>query len=92
VAKDLGGKRLGTLGRVDVCWHGFAIECKERKRLPALIELSMKQAMRHAEGDVPMVVLHKLNDSHNNDLVIIRYADMRDILRRLTNAQQAHKP
>jgi len=81
IAKDLGGRRVGILGQEDVILHhGLSAECKERQKLPVFIHNCITQAERHANGNPAIVVLHKLGEEHENDLVFIRYRDFKAIL------------
>ena len=57
LAKRLGAKRLGTLGREDLSLGMFSIECKERKRLPVFLTKAYEQAKRNT----PMGRFHCLS-------------------------------
>ncbi len=80
VAQDLKGRRVGILGSEDVLWRGIAIECKERKRLPAFLTRCMAQAESHAEGGTAMVGLHELGQGHERDLVVLRYGEFKKMM------------
>ena len=75
VAQDLGGRRIGLLGREDVLTNKFAIECKEREKLPAFLKKTMAQAKNNCPDDrLPIVCLHELNSNHDHDLVVMEYS------------------
>jgi len=81
IAKDLGGRRVGLLGFEDVLTQKFAIECKERKKLPKFVVNTMEQAENNApEGKIPVVCLHELHAPHEKDLVIMYYEDWRKLI------------
>ena len=84
IAKDLNGERIGILGKEDVVIHHgcFSLEVKERKTLPVFIWKSMAQAQRNAakRGYRPGVVLHELGKEHEQDIVLCRYKDFKEIL------------
>ena len=79
LAKDLGGRRIGLLGQEDVIIDKYRAECKERKKLPMFIKKCMAQAISNCRDAIPIVILHELNSNHNDDLVIMRYADWKEI-------------
>lgn len=63
VAALMGGTRVGPTGRnTEDVEHGlFSVECKHRKKLPALLVSAYAQAKRNAPaGKVPLLVLHEL--------------------------------
>ncbi len=71
IARLLGGKRIGLLGQEDVQHPVWSIECKERKRV--VIEAWMAQAEKYSTIDkTPLLVIHKLGKSHNQDIVCMR--------------------
>jgi hypothetical protein len=82
LAKDLGGRRVGILGQEDVTTDRFSIECKEREAYPAFLEQSMAQAIRNSlSGDkIPVFILHRLNQGHDTDLVMMRYGDWKNLI------------
>lgn len=78
VAKRLGGARVGLTGKAtaDVVAGQVAVECKERKDLPGWLVDAVEQAEHNAgAGMIPVVVLHRLGDRHDNDLVVMRLGD-----------------
>ena len=82
VANDLGGRRVGLLGMEDVVTSIYAIECKERQKLPAFIKNVMAQAKANCPDDkLPLVCLHELNTSHQSDVVMMEYSVFKTISR-----------
>lgn len=80
-AKRLGGHRVGVTGLAtcDVEAGPWAVECKSRKAIPALIRDAMAQAVRNARpGKVPLVLLHQVGDRHAEDIVCLRLKDFED--------------
>lgn len=75
-AKALGGERTGQYGGTDVETERWAVECKERKTVPAWLTDAVAQAARHAgKGQTPIAVVHRLGARHDDDLVVMRMAD-----------------
>lgn len=83
VAREVGGRRLGTLGGVDVIADrikivfkdreaGLAIECKSRQRLPSLLKSALAQCERYSGSDIPVVCLHETGERHDEDLVVLK--------------------
>jgi len=73
LAKYLKGENVAILGGEDLRFNFLSGECKERRKLPKFL----KDCMAQAEGNcpdrkIPFVVLHELNKSHKEDLVILR--------------------
>jgi hypothetical protein len=82
VAKRLGGKRVGILGKEDVSHPIFSIECKSVSRFVG--EKWFMQAIRNCEqGKIPAVVVHLVGQHYKNDYVIIRMKDFEDLLGRI---------
>jgi len=84
IAADLGGRRTGILGHEDViiplCNTECLAECKERKKLPKFITDCLSQAKRNCPDDkLSAIFLHELNQSHVNDIVIMKYSDWKRI-------------
>jgi hypothetical protein len=78
VAKLLGGKRMGIMGKVDVEHPLFSIECKSRKSFVACEW--MDQAKRNcSDTKSPMLVVHVRGKRHNADLVILTLQDFKNI-------------
>ena len=77
VAKIIGGKRIGILGKDDVQAGPFSIEVKDRQK--SLAHSFMAQACRNCSPVLtPLVVIHKKNSSNHDDLVCIRMKDWID--------------
>ena len=78
-AKRIGGTRAGAVGKEgpDVLHPRLAPEVKERRGKPWVgLHKFMEQAIRNCpEGKVPLVVLHTLGESHDDDLVVMRVGD-----------------
>ena len=73
LARYLKGERVGILGNEDVRFNYFSAETKERKSLPKFLKDCMAQAEANCpDRKIPFVVLHELNKSHKEDLVILR--------------------
>jgi len=75
LAKRLGGKRAGPTGRTgsDILHDWLAVECKERKRLPAWLKAALSQSIGAAKPEqLPIVILHELGTRHDGDLVVMR--------------------
>jgi len=87
VASRLGGRRVPVTGRArgdapDVDHPLFALEVKHRKSLPGWLKTAMHQAVAAArDGRTPAVVLHEHGKYHSNDLVVLRLADLEELLR-----------
>ena len=82
LAKKLGAKRVGVLGKEDINHSLFSIEVKHRKRI--VIEAWMQQAERNCEaGKTPLLIIHQLNKKHSNDIVCMRLKDFEDYLWKL---------
>ena len=77
-----GARRVGILGKEDIVTNRFIIEVKERKSLPKFILNAYKQAEKHRTKDkIPLFILHELNKSHMNDLVILKLKDFLEIVK-----------
>lgn len=81
VAQLTGGARVPITGRArgmtpDVAHPLWAIECKDKKTLPAWLHTAMAQARAAVRGtQVPVVILHQAGQRHANDLVVLRLED-----------------
>jgi hypothetical protein len=82
-ARLLKGRKLGTLGAVDVLCE-YAVECKssEDKYIPKWFKKMWAQAVRHAEKEKkpPVLQLHKHGARRTNDWIIIRLKDFIKLL------------
>ena len=82
IASLMQGKRntvalqAGDDKKADVEHSVFGVEVKHRKKLPALLFNAMEQAKATADKNkIPVVVLHELNQRHENDFVVLRMSD-----------------
>ena len=77
IAKLIGGKRIGILGKDDVQAGSFSIEVKDREKSTA--HKFMEQACRNCPPALtPLVIIHKKNSCHHEDLVCIKLKDWLD--------------
>jgi hypothetical protein len=84
-AKRFGGRRLGTMGKVDVEIPGCAIECKERKTMPAFIRNGLRQARANklnGEHQLPIFTIHEHNTDHDEDAMVMRLVDWEKMYRK----------
>lgn len=91
IAKRLGGRRTGPLGKqsVDVEHPTWAIECKERKTLPAWLEEALAQAERAARPEQTAVaIIHRLGTRHDRDLVVMRLRAFEDLSGRVDEEER----
>jgi hypothetical protein len=76
IARELGGERVGILGREDVRHDRYSVEVKTRLELPAFLKGAYGQAQSNAaEGKVPLLVLKEKGKRFADCLVILRFAD-----------------
>ena len=76
IADEIGGKRLGVLGKEDVAHHQFSFEIKSRKVLPKFLKNCYEQATRNCPKDrLPVVVLKEKGKRYEDCLVIINFKD-----------------
>jgi len=87
LARHLGGKRIGILGREDVEFPLISAEAKERKKIPAFICHCLNQAQANSDGKIPVVFLHELSKEHDDDVVIMRLVDWRKMYRKFKEGQ-----
>ena len=81
LANDLDGRRVGLLGMEDVLAGKYAIEAKEREKLPKFLTNTMEQAERNCpQGKTAVVCLHKNAGNHDDDMVVMRYKDWRGLV------------
>ncbi|MEN6321701.1 MAG: hypothetical protein ABFD82_23505 [Syntrophaceae bacterium] len=74
LAKRLGMKRVGVLGKEDLNDGTFSVEVKNRVKSTA--HNFMAQCIRNAPiGKTPLVIIHKHKDPHGEDLVCMRLRD-----------------
>lgn len=79
IAKRLGGQRTSALGLgrciADVETEALSVEVKTRKEVPRWLLEAVEQSKRNAGDKVALVVLHKVGQRHDNDLVIMTLSD-----------------
>lgn len=81
LARRLGAKRLGILGKEDLHWGAFSVETKERKKLPIFLTKSYEQAIRNApNGKIPLLIFHELGKRRNSDLVVMDLISFEKVL------------
>lgn len=81
VAKLLGGKRIGILGKEDVEHPKFSVECKSRQEIPKWFSDFWKQAVDNCEeGKIPLLVIHETQKRYKDDWVVIRMEDFLEVL------------
>jgi len=81
VARRIGGRRLGPVGRTgpDVVGEWLQVEVKTRKQLPRWICDAMAQAAVGCPADrLAIVVLHEVGERHDDDAVLLRLRDFED--------------
>ena len=85
IAKIMGGKRMGILGKQDVVTDKFDIECKGVKR--TVISKWFAQAKKNTTEDkLPLLVVHPVNTLYEESFVIIRLGDFQRLLEGGNNA------
>jgi hypothetical protein len=95
IAGRLGGERVPVTGRdrgdaPDIKHPLFAVECKTRAALPALLKEAMTQAKAAVRGEqVPVVILHQRGARHDEDYVVLRLADFTDLYGALPVGEEA---
>lgn len=85
VAKKLGGRRVGILGKEDVLCDRFVVEVKSRKKFVA--EGWYRQVKQNVveEGKIPLVVVHLVGRRYDDDFVIL---SMKDFLQLVGNIKK----
>ena len=82
VARLLNGLRVGVCGKADVITDSFCIEVKERKKLPSFLIEAYGQAKKNtSEGKIPVLIIHQLNQNHDEDLVTIKLKNFLRLMR-----------
>jgi len=84
VASALNGVRIGTMGGEDVHLDGpWSCEVKSRQAFAAMPW--MEQTTRNApKGKKPLVVVHVHGKRHDDDLVILRLKDWKELTQEAT--------
>lgn len=80
IAKLLDGKRIGILGKDDIQTYDgrFSIEVKDRKK--CVVTGFMEQAKRNCGEKIPLVVLHITGSRHDEDIVMMRMENWKEML------------
>jgi len=84
VAEELNGIDMGILGGEDVITNEFSIECKSVMKFVG--EKWYAQCVKNNKRKkIPIVVIHIKNKSYDNDFVLIRLADFKNIVEEKKN-------
>jgi len=76
IARELGGERVGILGREDVRHDRLSVEVKTRRELPRFIVRAYGQAADNARaGKAPVLILKERGKRYADCLCILRLAD-----------------
>lgn len=86
LAKRLGGRRTGVLGREDISHPLLSIEVKSRARFVG--ERFMAQAKLNSDGRIPAVIVHVTGKPHDRDLIMLELRDFEDLFGKLRNANK----
>ena len=82
IAKRLGGRRMGVMGKEDCDTELFSVECKSFARFAG--EGIMQQAERNVYKDkTPLAIVHIRGNSHDKDIVMMRLSDFEDYMGKL---------
>ncbi|MFQ5901692.1 MAG: hypothetical protein ACE5IH_09070 [Thermodesulfobacteriota bacterium] len=80
IAKLLNGRRIGVLGKEDIQKDNLSIEVKHRKAFVGSKWLT--QAIKNCkDGKIPVVIVHTHNSRHDNDCVIMRLKDWKELIK-----------
>ena len=89
VAEFFNGNRIST-GKIgeevpDVETNNLIIECKTRKNIPTWLFSMLEQIEKHRNeyNKVPVVVLHQDSQRIENDLVIMRASQLKQLIKQL---------
>jgi hypothetical protein len=76
LARELGGERVGILGREDIRHERLSVEVKTRRELPRFLMKSYGQAAANARaGKVAVLVLKERGKRYADCLCILRLED-----------------
>lgn len=79
-AKLLNGRRLGVLGKHDVESEKYGVEVKSREKIPKWFTKFWDQTEANCPEDkIPLLVIHKLNQRHDDDWVVLKMKDFLEI-------------
>lgn len=74
IAKLLGGRRVGILGKEDIDHPDYTVEVKSRKSFAG--SKFLEQAERHnADDKTAIAIVHVTGQRHGNDIVMMRLRD-----------------
>ena len=73
LAKKLGARRVGILGKEDLSHPQFSFEVKERKKVA--ISKWFEQAEKNANNKIPALIIHEYRKNHDQDFVVLRLKD-----------------
>ena len=74
IAKLIGGRRVGILGKEDIEHPDYTVEVKSRKAFAGAGFL--EQAEKHNTGDkTAIAIVHVTGQKHDNDIVMMRLKD-----------------
>ncbi|HXG42344.1 MAG TPA: hypothetical protein VNL95_06420 [Dehalococcoidia bacterium] len=92
MARRLGGRRTGALGRSapDVLTPSLSVEVKHRRRLPSWLKEALGQARRGAGERLPLVVLHE--HGAREDMALLYLRDLERLLGVAHPTRRAPKP
>jgi hypothetical protein len=76
LARELGGERVGILGREDVRHERLSVEVKTRRALPRFLVSCYGQAVDNARaGKIPLLILKEKGKRYQDCLCILRLGD-----------------
>lgn len=79
ISRLLKASRVGIFGGEDLAKDNFSIETKSRKTFVA--EKWMQQAEKNSKGKIPVVIVHISGKSHENDLVLFRLKNLKEVFK-----------
>lgn len=89
VAKMFGGMRVGSLGYEDVQHDIFSIEVKSRVKFAAYKFMEQAIANNPNKGTkVPIVVVHRKNHPHKDNMVMINIEDFLDLVKEIEDGRR----
>lgn len=80
IAKLIGGRRVGILGKEDIDHPDYTVEVKSRKSFAG--SKFLEQAEKHNKGDkTAIAIVHVSDKGHKNDIVMMRLKDFLTIIK-----------
>jgi len=80
IAREIGGERVGILGREDVRHDRLSIEVKTRRELPRFLVKAYGQAAGNARaGKLPLLVLKETGKRFEDCLCILSLGDFLEL-------------